>query len=170
MDSYLIEALTRWSVRIAIACYLTRVLIDLRSVRNRRVASLASKARWVWTAGFIFYIIHVVCAFGFYHEWSHLEAYRHTAEQTAAVTGIHWGGGLYFNYAFTIFWLADVVTWWCRDVELPNRSPTYFWILHGVFAFMVINATVVFGPPIWKWAAPPVVVLVALIAVLSRHR
>ena len=169
MDSYLIEALTRWSVRIAIACYLTRVLIDLRSVRNRRVASLASKTRWVWTAGFIFYMIHVICAFGFYHEWSHQEAYRHTAEQTAAVIGIHWGGGLYFNYAFTIFWLADVITWWCRDVELPNRSPTYFWILHGVFAFMVINATVVFGPPIWKWAAP-VVVLVALIAFLSRHR
>lgn len=169
MDSYLTEALTRWSVRVAIGFYLARVFFDLRSVGSRRVASLARKARWAWTAGVSFYILHVFCAFGFYHEWSHLLAYRHTAEQTAAVIGIHWGGGLYFNYAFTVFWLADVVAWWCRDVESPYRSPTYFWTLHIVFAFMVINATVVFGPPLWKWAGL-VIGFVFLIACLSRHR
>ena len=169
MDLYLGETLTRWTVRLAIACYLARVFVDLRSARSRRVAGLARKARWFWTAGCALYVLHVVCAFGFYHEWSHLSAYRHTAEQTATVIGIHWGGGLYLNYAFTVFWLADVAAWWCRDVELPYRSPGYFWTLHGVFAFMMINATVVFGPPLWKWTAP-VIGLALLIAFLVRHR
>lgn len=169
MDPYLTEALTRWSVRIAVGFYLTRVFFDLRSVGNSPQARFARIARWAWTAGVSFYVLHVICAFAFYHEWSHHLAYQHTAEQTAAVVGIHWGGGLYFNYAFTLFWLADVILWWCRDVESPYRSPAYFWTVHLVFAFMVLNATVVFGPPLWKWVAL-VVVFVFLFAYLARHR
>jgi len=63
---------------------------------------------------------------------------------------MRWGGGLYFNYAFTLLWGVDAVAWWLGDVAAHGRGKTYYWLLHGVFAFMVFNATVVFGPPVWK--------------------
>src|SRR5579862_2549129 len=97
------EILTRWTVRVAVVLY---------------VASLATRgysphwSRVAWTVGCLTYLLHVVCAFEYYHHWSHDEAYAFTAQQTATVVGLDWGGGLYLNYAFTLVWLADVVWWW----------------------------------------------------------
>lgn len=167
MELHLGETLIRWSIRLAVACYLARVFMDLRFWRRCGWGDHGRKTRWFWTLGCALYVIHVACAFGFRHHWSHASAYNHTAEQTAAVTGIHWGGGLYFNYAFTAFWLADTIAWWKRGIDFPYRSSRYFWTLHGVFAFMVLNATVVFGPPFWKWAG----ILVAFLLIFFvRHR
>lgn len=157
------DALTHWSVRLAIGCYLARAFLDLRSGRPFGFGGYRTKARWFWTCGCALYVVHVVSAFGFFHDWSHALAYRHTAEQTAAVTGIRWGGGLYVNYLFTAYWLLDVAAWWCRGVHGPYRSPVYFCTLHAVFAFMVINSTVVFGPPVWTWIALAVLVLGVLV-------
>ena len=154
------EFLTQWSVRLAIMCYLARVVLDLRYRRDRRRAFVAETARWVWTIGCALEIVHVVAAFAVYHDWSHRAAYQHTAEVTATVLGTRWGGGLYFNYAFTLIWVADVAIWWRRGTEFPYRHPAYFWTIHALFAFIVFNATVVFGPPLWKWVA----VVVTLIA------
>lgn len=167
MDQQLGEALIRWSIRLAVACYLIRVCLDFRLGRRCYSGRRAKKARWFWTLACVLYVFHVACAFGFRHHWSHAAAYGHTAEQTAAVTGIHWGGGLYFNYAFTAFWLADTVAWWQRGADSPYRSSSYFWTLHSVFAFMMVNATIVFGPPFWKWAG---IFVVLLLAFEVRHR
>ena len=54
------------------------------------------------------------------------------------------------NYAFSLFWVIDVGQWWLRGPSWPYRSRIYYAILHGVFAFMVFNGTVVFGPPAWR--------------------
>lgn len=161
--------LTRWTIRLAVACYLARALLDLSSARDGGRAGSARNARRLWTAGCVLYLLHVLCAFGFYHEWSHDLAYQHTAQQTAALTGLHWGGGLYFNYAFTAIWLADLAAWWSRGVRFPYRSAVYFWTLHCVFAFMVFNATVIFGPPLWRWIAP-FIFLAALAAYFALRR
>lgn len=32
--------------------------------------------------------------------------YQETAQLTAEVFGVNWGGGLYFNYVFTAVWVA----------------------------------------------------------------
>ena len=157
------DVLIRWSIGLAIGCYLARVFLDLRSERRCGFGGYRTKARWFWTCGCALYVVHVLVAFGFFHDWSHVSAYRHTAAQTAAVTGIRWGGGLYVNYVFTAYWLLDVAAWWRRGVHAPYRSPVYFWTLHVVFAFMVINSTVVFGPPVWRWIALAVVVLGVLV-------
>ena len=166
------EFLTAWTVRLAVACYLTRVAVDLHSA-GRPGARSQAFIRWCWTAGCALYLVHVACAFGFYHDWSHAAAYRHTAAQTAALTGIDSGAGLYVNYAFTLFWLGDVVLSWraaAADRPAPAyRSRTYFWLLHAVFAFLVFNATVVFGPPAWRWAAFPIATAL-LAAFLTRNR
>lgn len=168
MDSPWGDDLTRWSIRLAVACYLGRVFVDLRPGTRCTKRGAKRKARWLWTCGCMLYIVHVACAFGFYHQWSHAVAYRHTAEQTAAATGIRWGGGLYLNYAFTALWLADLALWWRHGIDSPYRSRVYFWMLHSLFAFMMINATVVFGPPVWKPIA--VIAAVCMAVLVRRHR
>ncbi|MDA1050287.1 MAG: hypothetical protein O3C40_07380 [Planctomycetota bacterium] len=152
-EPHLAELLTRWSVRLAIACYLGRVAIDIGLPGGSKGRSLCKTSRWIWTIGCAMFLTHVVCAFEFVHDWSHERALVHTAAQTEALIGIRWGGGLFLNYAFTALWLADTFAWWVGDASTHNRRRGYFWTLHGIFAFMVVNATVVFGPPIWKWVA-----------------
>jgi hypothetical protein len=142
------ELLTIWSVRLAVVCYLGRYLIDVMStIDNRR----QRQSRWLWTVGCVLYVIHVGCAFAFFYDWSHDRAYAHTAAQTQEIVGWDWGGGLYFNYLFTIAWIADVVRQW-SDIDNGGRSSRRLDLaVQSFMAFMVLNATVVFGPPFWMW-------------------
>lgn len=150
------EQLLLWSIRAAIACYVGRLLIDAASP----LPAKQSWARWLWTIGFAAYIVHVAAAFHFIHHWSHASAYRHTAEQTKALTGFDSGAGLYVNYAFTLLWAFDVLAWWTRGLDWARRSKPYYRAVQVVFAFMMVNATAVFGPAYWKIVA--VIVLAAL--------
>jgi len=87
----------------------------------------------------------MLAAFGVYHHWSHQEAYLDTARQTAEIFYIDWGGGIYFNYLFSVIWLADVVWLW-MDTAGYNKRPR--WIsaaIHSFMAFMFFNATIVFA-------------------------
>src|SRR5258707_4655980 len=93
--------MTVWSVRIAFLFY----VVALAAWLTRRPAP----AKYAWTAGFLFYLVHVLAAFSAYHHWSHDAAYRETARQTDELFGIDWGGGLYFNYVFTAVLAGDVV-------------------------------------------------------------
>lgn len=125
-------------------------------------------ARLAWTVACAFYLIHVWAAFQFDHGWSHTAAYEHTAVQTAHVTGIRWGGGLYFNYLFTIVWIADVLWWW-RGLTLYRDRPA--WVsasIHWFFAFMFFNATVVFATGFVRWVG--VAATLALGAMAIRRR
>ena len=147
------DALLRWTVRFAVILYLGRVWTEWRLTGKKNDAQRVQRmqrARWLWTAGAVCYLAHVLCAFAFVHDWSHARAYQHTAAETAATTGIDWGGGLYLNYLLTLVWLVDMLAWWLVDIRLPYRSKIYFVLLHGYFAFMFFQATVVFGPPGWK--------------------
>ena len=155
------ELLMRWSVRLAVGCYLVRMLIDLGFGAERRPKRLA---RAFWTIGCLLYLIHVFCAFHFIHEWSHFHAYEHTAEVTREVVGWDWGGGLYFNYLLTAVWFADTAAWWRRPA-FHERNPICYWGMHGCFAVIVFNATVVFGPVHWRWIG--VAVAIALIPLAS---
>jgi hypothetical protein len=135
-------------------------------VRRDRAARLA------WTAACVFYLAHVAAAFQFQHHWSHAAAYAATARQTAEVFGIDWGGGLYFNYIFTMVWVVDATWWWRAGIERYRaRRP---WIARAVqwfFAFMFFNATVVFGSPPIRWfGLASILVLLTLLASRSRQK
>jgi hypothetical protein len=102
--------------------------------------------------GLISLIAHVACAYQFYHNWSHAAAYRETARQTAEVTGLDWGGGLFINYALIIGWVIDVALWRLRGLDAYRKRPRWpaaAW--QGFLFFMIFNATVVFktGPLRW---------------------
>jgi hypothetical protein len=151
-------ALTIWSVRAATVFYIAAValLISAKTSRGRRMARLA------WTAGCLCYLAHVYGAFEYFHDWSHAAAYAETARQTMDLFHLHWGGGVYFNYLFTVVWLADVVWWWIRPRQYENRP---FWTAaatHTFLAFMFFNGAVVFASGFSRWmggAATPALLL-----------
>ena len=153
--------LTLWLARASVALYAVAILIAVSNGattgRNYR------QWRATWSSACLLLIAHVVAAFHFEHGWSHSAAFDHTAQQTARVTGINWGGGLYFNYAFLILWLLDAAILWfsaSKPSSILRRSTDVACV------FMAFNATVVFGP---RWWIGPMVAF-GLIAVWLRQR
>jgi hypothetical protein len=143
------ELLTRITVWLALAGYVIGASVYLLS-RGRR--SWEAAARTAWTAGLISLIAHVACAYHFYHNWSQTAAYRETARQTAEVTGLDWGGGLFINYALIIGWIMDVALWRLRGLDAYRNRP--WWLAavwQGFLIFIVFNATVVFKTGLLRW-------------------
>jgi len=141
------ELVTIWTVRAAMLLYIVAVLLWLtaRTPRGRRVARLA------WSMGSLLYLAHVWCAFQFFHGWSHRAAYVETARQTGELFGLAWGGGLYFNYLFTLVWLTDVIWWWAQEGSYGRRPRWVAASIHGFMAFMFFNGAVVFASGFSRW-------------------
>ena len=136
------ESLTRGTVWIALPCYTVVEAVRLSGPMTRQ---MRSALRWFWTLGCAAYIGHVIAAFRFYHGWSHAAAYAETAHQTNALTGLNWGGGLYFNYAFSAVWMADALWWWIGPTSYGARRHGLTSMVRAFFFFMVLNSTIVFG-------------------------
>ena len=90
-------------------------------------------SRAFWTVGSALATAHSAAAFAVFHDWSHDRALIATALQTAAVTGLDWGGGLFFNYAFLLVWGADVMWWWIA-------IGVAVWVMVAVAAALIIGA------------------------------
>ncbi len=141
------EFWTRWTVRLAMALYVFSLLMRIEA-RGR--FSWLGWSRAGWSAGCLAYLLHVVCAFTYYHDWSHAQAYEATARQTEAAVGVHWGGGLYANYLFTMVWLTDAALWPGAE-SYRRRSRLTDWLVQGFMGFMAFNATVVFASGYSRW-------------------
>ena len=140
------DMIVHWSARLAVACYLARILCDTRAPRT---ASMQKAARLYWTIGCVIFVIHVAAAFHFEHGWDHARAFEHTAERTKEMTGWNSGVGLYVNELFLCLWLVDTVAWW-RDLAWPLTHRKVYWFIQSIFAFLMFQATIVFGPFFWK--------------------
>ena len=150
------------TVRLALAFYV--LSLTLRGLAHGRRDTLIC-SRNCWTAGCLAYLLHVVCAFGFFHHWSHAEAFDSTARQTAEVVGLNSGVGLYVNYAFTLVWTADVCWWWVSPKRYLARPRFIEWTVQGFMGFIAFNATVVFASGFTRWFG--VAACLLLLAVLS---
>ena len=84
--------------------------------------------------------------------------------QTRTLTGWDSGVGLFINYGFTLLWCVDCGLWW-QSLRWSQQRLSY-WFVQGVFAFLVFNATVVFGPR--GWIAAGIVAVAVLIALRFR--
>jgi len=140
---------------MALLCYFVAVAGNLWAAGNATGNRWRRISRQLWTAGCLAYVIHVICAFQFYHSWSHSSAWEDTARQTADVTGWKWGGGIWFNYLFTLAWIADVIRLWRNTETQSDRFGAIVIIWQTFFFFMIFNATIVFesGPVRWFGAA-----------------
>ena len=142
------DTVTRLTVRLALIYYaaaLTSMLL-LLPAQWRAHGARGRLARWLWTWAWLIYLVHVACAFHFFHHWSHADAVRHTAE----VSGF--GPGIYASYFFTLVWGIDVATWWLAPEWYASRSRWIDWLMHLFMLFMVFNATVIFETGLIRWA------------------
>ena len=159
------DFLTLWTIRLACVLYFAAALLP----------GLGRWWRAAWTAGFIAYLTHVAAAFAFHHGWSHDAAFSETARRTGELFGVESGAGLYFNYAFTAVWLADVV--WLWRGSSGNNGDTYRtrprWIsiaVHAFMAFMFFNATVVFASGWVRWLGAAATAILLLVHAPVRRR
>ena len=140
------ELLTRSTIWVSIVAY---------TIGSVVFATARDADRWVrvaWTTGCAAMVVHFICAFNFYHAWSHESAYVDTARQTAQVFRINWGGGLFINYALASLWTADVVWWWFAGLSSYRRRPWLLTLLwHSFLIFIIFNATVVFKDGAARW-------------------
>lgn len=143
------DAWIRATIAAAIVCYAAAEWLRFRRPLAWRAARLA------WTAGAALVVLHSAAAFHVRHAWSHQHALASTASQTAAVTGLDWGGGLYANYAFIAVWVADAAWWWRSPSGYAARPPAVTNVLAVWFLFMFANGGIVFarGPVRWLGAA-----------------
>jgi hypothetical protein len=75
-----------------------------------------------------------------------------TAQQTRAVFGIGWGGGVYVNYLFLAVWAGEVLWWWLNPRGYFGRPA---WIILATRAFyfaVLLNAAVIFVPNARRFA------------------
>ncbi len=82
------EFLTRATIWITIVAYVVGSVL-FAWARGR--TTWDSAARTAWTIAVVSLIAHFICAYQFYHDWSHDSAYRDTARQTDEVVGLNLG-------------------------------------------------------------------------------
>jgi hypothetical protein len=157
------DGIIRWTARLAVTCYVGRLCVD---VAGRRDAASQRIARWMWTIGCGIFLLHVAAAFHFLHGWSHAAAFEHVRQRTLHDIGWNSGSGIYVNYAFTLLWLVDTILWW-RRLDWSGKRASY-WIVQSVFAFLMIQATAVFGPPLWMPICAAVVISLIAIRIGDR--
>ena len=67
------ELLVRWTARIAVACYIARLLCDTSS---KEWTDSQKRARIFWSVGCVVFLLHVIAAFHFIHNWRHAAAFE----------------------------------------------------------------------------------------------
>ena len=146
-----------WTVRISVAFYAAALWILCRPGGLPEASTDRYRAifRWCWGLSWFWCVIHVIAAFHFQHRWSFSAGLKHTAEMTDRVVGVHWDGGMYINFVFLTAWAFDAF-----QIATGRRSTSQ--LMQWAAAFMMFNATVVFGPP-WWWI--PVILLIGALAV-----
>ena len=166
------EHLMLWTVRASVVCYVIALwrwlFCPVVAESSTRLSAQSGDRIYsaTWFAAWLLCVLHVICAFHFRHHWDHAVAIEHTAKMTENVVGIRWGGGLYINYLFLLLWGAsalDSLRYGGNRTENRRRLEVF---LHAFAAFMMFNATAIFGPA-WWWVPTIAVVAVILCRVFT---
>jgi hypothetical protein len=155
------EEWTRNTVRLSMAYYAAAALLMLGLERRAWESDTPAVrlARLLWTLAWLAYVIHLACAFHFYHGWSHAEAVEHVRRRARV------GEGIFVSHLFTLLWTLDVAWWWLARHSYAGRAAWVGWVLHGFMSFIVFNGTVVYetGPVQWGGAVYFVIAAVLLV-------
>jgi hypothetical protein len=118
-------------------------------------------ARLAWTLGAAMMGLHSVAAFIILYEGSHATALAATARQTAALTGVADGSGIYVNYLFVAIWMIDALWWWIAPAAYTARPSIVSHGLRAVFLFMFVNGAFVFADGLMRALGAAAVVVAA---------
>jgi hypothetical protein len=122
----------------------------IAEVLMRRSPALDRTARAIWTIALGLAIVHVVLAFQFVYLWNHEAAVDATTQQTAAMVGWAWRGGIYVNYVFLALWALDTGWWWIAPADRAARSIALESARRALFLFMFVNGAVIFAAGIGR--------------------
>lgn len=139
-------------------------------VRKIREPDRSGPARLLYTAALALALAHTVAAFEVAYGWSHAAAFDRTARQTAAMTGVRWGGGIFVNYLFLALWAADATYWWAAPGGYLRRPLHVDRLRLAVFLFMFINGAIVFAGPVARAVGIPAAGAVCLAWALDVRR
>lgn len=141
--------LIRITIWLAVASWLTRVFVE---ACRCEFDSRSRLIRWIWLTGAVAALTHTIAAMGVGHCWSIANAMRHTAFVTRKVLGVELPYSVFVNFAFVVYWLFDATREFRKQhVGLLGLCRQIIW------ATMMLNGTVVFGPGHWRWIAIPCV-------------
>jgi hypothetical protein len=141
------DSLTRGTVWLALSLYVAAELATAMKPDARRTAI----ARWLNSLAAVVFLVHVACAFHFYHHWSHSAAYAETARRSAELSGWNSGAGLYLNYLFTLVWVAAVIWSWSNAAIHVRCARWIARAIRSFFLFMIFNGAVVFANGPMRW-------------------
>jgi hypothetical protein len=160
-DSQLSEFFIQWSIRVSCGLVYGRLLCRLWHVPSTQKAPTKFEYR-LWTAGFLFFGLHVFLSFHFIHQWRHDEAWLRTAIETENLVGVRRGDGVWANYLMLVIWGIDILR--IRKARRLQRCDSVFIdrIVGSFIGFMFINATIVFGPEFYRHLLFPALVLAFL--------
>lgn len=156
------ELITAWTIRISLLAYFAALLCRLT---GDAVATCRFTARLLWTAGCLCLLIHVACAFHFYHDWSHGRAFARTAADTKQQIGWSIGAGVYFNYIMIAVWSVDVAWWWIGPASYAGRPAIVSALLQGYLFFIAFNGAVVFETGSLRWIGTAATVILGILLV-----
>jgi hypothetical protein len=155
-----------WTARAALLLYVVALLVRLtRPSPNDR-----PPGRWLWTAGYVIFLTHLIAAFHFVHHWSHEAAYEETARRTYDALGIAVGVGIYVNHLFAVVWGIDVAWMWFGPTSYVRRRRGVEIAVQGFLAFIAFNSTVVFGHGVVRWVGILATVILAVAVVRFGSR
>ena len=157
-------AIVRSTILIATAFWAWAEVLKLRRPGD------VEPARVLWTIGLALGLIHAAMAFEVAYDWSHTTAWADTARQTAAMTGLAWGGGIVVNYLFLALWLADAVWWWIAPVTYIHRPLRLERARLLLFVFMFFNGAIVFAGSAGRAVGVPAVAAVCITWALDARR
>jgi hypothetical protein len=160
------ESLTRNTVRVALGWYFAALILMSRMGGGDWPATSATGrlARWCWTWGLAWFLVHVAFAFHYYHHWSHADAF----ERTRQISGV--GEGIYVSYLFGLVWTADVAAWWLAPTRYAARSRWIDRVLHAFMLFMVLNGMIVFESGLIRVAGIAMFVALSVAWLTRKHR
>lgn len=147
------DALILWTVRLSLIAAFAAAVQHLRG----------RTFRTLWTVAFALYAAHVAAAFHYRHEWSHVQALNDTARQTRELTGLDYGGGLWWNYAITLAWGVDLALLW-----RSGRPAWWSRLFLALWLFMAVNGAIVFAAGPVRWLS--VAALGAIAALFLRKQ
>jgi len=158
--------LIAWTVRLGVLCFALTLAGWAAGVAGERWE------RWLrlsWTVGWGLFVLHMLAAFHFQHDWSHQQAYVDTAKQTGELIGWEFGGGVYFNYLLVGLWGIDLLTWWSGWAAAAGYRVWRKTIL-AYLSFIVFNGVVVFKAGWVRWVGVAICVVISSLWVGREFR
>lgn len=159
------ETVARCSAWPAVLCYAATLGLRL-SCRDSKHERLI---RGLWTAGWLALVLHIGLALSLFHGGNWNAAYEHTARRTQLAVGWNWGGGVWFNLLTAVVWGIDLAWLWRRTVEANRKQPWLDICCQVYLAFMIFNATVVFGSLAAQIAGGLICIGLASAAICGRN-